>query len=696
MFKLLILNLTFIPLFMFAQTPNFTATKKSKILSIHGHNRSDDYYWMNERDSKEVLENLQQENEYASDYFKPLQPLINSLLTEFEQRINPNEVSAPFILNGKKYQVKNSEGKDYQQIILIEKNKELVFFDENERAKDKDYYDLADWSPSPNNQILAVSEDFIGRRKYAITFRDNKTGNYLADKIEETSGGVVWANDNKTVYYIKKDPQTLREFQVYRHTLGTESKSDVLMYQEDDEKFSVGLEKTITDSYIFITSYSSTSSETRFIDANNSKEVANVFLPRQKDHLYQVSHHQNGFYILSNQGAPNRKVLFSKSFPRNLEQCQVLIPVNPETLIEGISTFKNFLVLEERNNGLRKIKLHNLSSGLDSYISVDEETYSLNLGLNDDYESEALFYSYNSMTTPATIFQYNMASSTKTVWFQKALLDPNFKSSDYESQRIWATANDGTKIPVSIVYKKGIDLKTAPCLLYGYGSYGFTIPDGFSALRISLLNRGFVFASAHIRGGKYMGETWYQDGKLQKKMNTFTDFINAAEYIGHMGYCDKARIYAQGGSAGGLLMGAVANLAPYLWKGIVSQVPFVDVVTTMLDESIPLTTGEFEEWGNPNELDAYYYMLKYSPYDNIQKMDYPAMFVTTGYHDSQVQYWEPMKYIAKLREYKTSTNPLIFDCNMDAGHGGGSGRSNERLEVAKVYSFILGLEGITK
>ncbi len=696
MFKLLILNLTFIPLFMFAQTPNFTATKKSKILSIHGHNRSDDYYWMNERDSKEVLENLEQENEYASDYFKPLQPLINSLLTEFDKRINPNEVSAPFILNEKKYQVKNSEGKDYQQIILIEKNKELVFFDENERAKDKDYYDLADWSPSPNNQILAVSEDFIGRRKYAITFRDNKTGKYLADKIEETSGGVVWANDNKTVYYIKKDPQTLREFQVYRHTLGTESKSDVLMYQEDDEKFSVGLEKTITDSYIFITSYSSTSSETRFIDANNSKEVANVFLPRQKDHLYQVSHHQNGFYILSNQGAPNRKVLFSKSFPRNLEQCTEFIPVDSKTLIEGISTFKNFLVIEERNNGLRKIKLHNLSSGLDSYISVDEETYSLNLGLNDDYESEELFYSYNSMTTPATIFQYNMASSTKTVWFQKALLDPNFKSSDYESQRIWATANDGTKIPVSIVYKKGIDLKTAPCLLFGYGSYGFTIPDGFSALRISLLNRGFVFASAHIRGGKYMGETWYQDGKLQKKMNTFTDFINAAEYIGHMGYCDKARIYAQGGSAGGLLMGAVANLAPYLWKGIVSQVPFVDVVTTMLDESIPLTTGEFEEWGNPNELDAYYYMLKYSPYDNIQKMDYPAMFVTTGYHDSQVQYWEPMKYIAKLREYKTSTNPLIFDCNMDAGHGGGSGRSNERLEVAKVYSFILGLEGITK
>ena len=691
MYKLSFIILTFIPLYMFAQAP-----KKSKTLSIHGHDRIDEYYWMNERDSKAVLENLKQENEYANDYFKPLQPLINSLLTEFEQRINPNEVSAPFILNGKKYQMKNTDGKDYQQIILLEKNKELVFFDENERAKDAGFYDLADWSPSPNNELLAVSEDFIGRRKYSITFRENKSGKYLADKIEETSGGVVWANDNKTVYYIKKDPQTLREYQVYMHVLGTDSKSDVLIYQEDDEKFSVGLEKTITDKYIFVSSYSSTSSETWFLDANNTKEPLMVFLPRRKDHLYQVAHHLNGFYILSNQDAPNRKVLFAKSFPRNLEQCQVLIPVNPETLIEGISTFKNFLVLEERNNGLRKIKLRNLSSGLDSYISIDEETYSLNFGLNDDYMSDEIFYSYNSMTTPSTIFQYNMASNTKKVWFEKTLMDPSFKSSDYESQRIWATANDGEKIPVSIVYKKGIDLKTAPCLLYGYGSYGYTIPDGFSALRISLLNRGFVFASAHIRGSKYMGETWYEDGKLQKKMNTFTDFINAAEFIGHMGYCDKEKIYAQGGSAGGLLMGAIVNLAPYLWKGIVSQVPFVDVVTTMLDESIPLTTGEFEEWGNPNDPEAYYYMLKYSPYDNIHKMDYPAMFVTTGYHDSQVQYWEPMKYVAKLREYKTSANPLIFDCNMDAGHGGGSGRSNERLEVAKVYAFILGLEGILK
>ena len=371
---------------------------------------------------------------------------------------------------------------------------DLIDYVDSMNEEDADYYDLADWSPSPNNELLAVSEDFIGRRKYSITFRENKSGKYLADKIEETSGGVVWANDNKTVYYIKKDPQTLREYQVFMHVLGTDSKADVLIYQEDDEKFSVGLEKTITDKYIFISSYSSTSSETWFLDANNTKEPLMVFLPRRKDHLYQVAHHLNGFYILSNQDAPNRKVLFAKSFPRNLEQCQVLIPVNPETLIEGISTFKNFLVLDERSNGLRKIKLRNLSSGVDSYISIDEETYSLNLGLNDDYMSDEIFYSYNSMTTPSTIFQYNMASNTKKVWFEKTLMDPSFKSSDFESQRIWATANDGEKIPVSIVYKKGIDLKTAPCLLYGYGSYGINIDATFRQSIIPLLDKGFIFS----------------------------------------------------------------------------------------------------------------------------------------------------------------------------------------------------------
>jgi oligopeptidase B len=681
---------------MFSQTQEPTAKKISKKLSKHNHDRIDDYYWMNERDSKDVLDHLNKENVYCEKYFEPLNGLVDKLLNEFDQRINPNEVSAPFILNGKTYQVKNLEGKDYQQIVQLEKGKETIFFDENERAKNQSFYELAGWAPSPNNKLLALTEDFVGRRKYVATFRDNSSGKFLKDKIQDVSGEIIWANDNKTVFYVKKDPQTLREFQVYRHVLGTDSKNDALVYEEKDEKFSLGIGKTITDKYIVIQIGSSTTSETWLIDANQANTNPFVFLKRKQGHLYDIGHHENGFYVLTNSNATNKRLLFSKDVPKEIESCSEIIAHDVNTLLEGVSVFKNFLLIEERSNGLLKMKVKNIASGKEQFVQFNEETYFLSPGLNDNYDSDEIFYAYNSLTTPSTVYKYNMATEEKSIWFRKELLDKNFKSDDYESKRVWATANDGTKIPVCLVYKKGLDLSQAPCLLYGYGSYGYTLPDVFSATRLSLLNRGFVYAVAHIRGSKYMGENWYENGKFQKKINTFTDFINAAEYLGHMGYCDKGKIYAQGGSAGGLLMGAVTNMAPYLWKGIVSQVPFVDVVTTMLDESIPLTTGEYEEWGNPNDPDYYYYMLKYSPYDNIYKMNYPAIFVTTGYHDSQVQYWEPMKYVAKLREYRTNKNPLIFDCNMDAGHGGGSGRSAERKEIAKVYAFILGLENITE
>jgi oligopeptidase B len=651
---------------------------------------------MKERDSKEVLEYLGQENKNAEAYFAPLQDLVTSLMTEFDQRINPNEISAPFILNGKKYQVRNEEKLDYQKVILIEKDKETVYFDENLRAKNNSFYELADWSPSPDNTLLAVSEDLVGRRKYDISIRINKTGKFLSDKIKETSGTIVWANDNKTIFYIKKDPQTLREFQVYRHEIGTDASKDVLVFEEKDEKFSVGIGNSKTKKLILIYSYSSTTSEEQWIDANNPSTLPTIFIPRSAGHIYEISDHTNGFYILSNDDAVNKKVCFSSTPPKSIAECVEFIAHDPEVLIESISCFKDFLLLEERKNGLLKLKLKNLKDGVENYISFNEETYYVGLGLNDDINATSIFYNYNSMTTPASVYQYNLVSGEQTLWFRKALIDTNFLPENYASQRIWATANDGTKIPISMVYKKGIELSKAPCLLYGYGSYGYTLPDVFSATRLSLLDRGFVFAVAHIRGSKYMGEEWYENGKFQQKINTFTDFINAAEFMGHMGYCDKDKIYAQGGSAGGLLMGAVTNMAPYLWKGIVSQVPFVDVVTTMLDETIPLTTSEWEEWGNPNDPEFYYYMLKYSPYDNIHTMDYPSMYITTGYHDSQVQYWEPAKYVAKLRELKTDAKPLIFECNMDAGHGGGSGRTSERMEIAKVYAFILGLEGISK
>jgi oligopeptidase B len=681
---------------MFSQMQEPTAKKISKKLSKHNHERIDDYYWMNERDSKDVLDHLNKENAYCEKYFEPLNGLVDKLLNEFDQRINPNDVSTPFILNGKTYQVKNLEGKDYQQIVQLEKGKETIFFDENERAKNQSFYELAGWSPAPDNKLLALTEDFVGRRKYVATFRDNSSGKFLKDKIQDVSGEIIWANDNKTVFYVKKDPQTLREFQVFRHVLGTDSKNDALVYEEKDEKFSLGIGKTITDKYIVIQIASSTTSETWLIDANQANTNPFVFLKRKQGHLYDIGHHENGFYILSNSNATNKRLLFSKDVPKEIEACSEIIAHDVNTLLEGVSVFKNFLLIEERSNGLLKMKVKQIASGKEQFVQFNEETYFLSPGLNDNYDSDEIFYAYNSLTTPSTVYKYNMATEEKSIWFRKELLDKNFKSDDYESKRVWATANDGTKIPVCLVYKKGLNLSQAPCLLYGYGSYGYTLPDVFSATRLSLLNRGFVYAVAHIRGSKYMGEHWYENGKFQKKINTFTDFINAAEYLGHMGYCDKGKIYAQGGSAGGLLMGAVTNMAPYLWKGIVSQVPFVDVVTTMLDESIPLTTGEYEEWGNPNDLDYYYYMLKYSPYDNIYKMNYPSIYVTTGYHDSQVQYWEPMKYIAKLREYRTNKNPLIFDCNMDAGHGGGSGRSAERKEIAKVYAFILGLENITE
>ncbi len=664
-------------------------------LEQHGHQRNDPYYWMRNRDTEPVLSYLKAENAYAEAYFKALDPLVNSLLNEFEARIDPNETSAPYVINGYQYQSRNVEGQDYQQIYRYELDgKAVLFFDENLRAKDKPFYELAAWAPSPNNQILAVSEDFVGRRKYEIRFRAN--GKFLKDVLTETSGSVVWANDNKTVYYTKKDPETLREYLVYRHQIGTPQSADELIYEEKDDKFSVGIGKTLTNAFVLIYSYSSTTSEIQLIDANIAKASPKVFLARKAGHLYEVEHHDNGFYILSNDQAVNNRVLFSKDIPTDITACQEVIKHNPKVLIEGLTVFKRHLLIEERDNGLLKLKLKNVADGQEKYIDVDGETYYLGLATNDDYAASKIYYVFNSMTTPSRVYTYDLQTGKREIFFEKKLRDTKFSPENYESKRIWATANDGTQIPVSIVYKKGTNLSKAPLLLYGYGSYGYTIPDIFSPTRLSLLDRGFVFATAHIRGCKYLGEEWYQDGKFDKKINTFTDFINAAEYLGHMGYCDPSKIYANGGSAGGLLMGAITNMAPYLFKGIVSEVPFVDVVTTMLDESIPLTTGEYEEWGNPKDPYYYYYLLKYSPYDNLHRMAYPAMYVTSGYHDSQVQYWEPAKYVAKLRTLRTNQAPLIFECNMDAGHGGGSGRSTERLERAKVYAFILGLEGIEK
>lgn len=670
------------------------AKKIQKELTTHNHTRTDNYFWMNERDSKDVLEYIEAENKVSAAFFEENKALIDGLVKEFDNRINPNEVYPPYELNGITYQETYSEGDDYVKTYVLENGKKELFIDENTRAKKSSYYELGDWVPSPNNQLVAMSEDFVGRRNYTISFRYYSKKSFLKDRLEGTDGTLEWANDNKTVYYLKKDPQTLRTFQVYRHVLGTDQSEDVLVFEEKDERFEVGISKSINNKYILIEVESSTTSECWMLDAAAISPVPQVFLKREQGHEYSVHVHNDGFYILTNKNAENKKVVFSKGFPVSINQCETIIPHSSDRLIEGIIVVHRYLFAEERSNGLEQIRLMDLNAKTSEYITINEETYTVGLWQIDNYMTNSVEYRYNSMTTPTSLYRQDLKSGKKELIFRYELLDKNFHSSDYESKRIWVTANDGAKIAVSLVYKKGINLAEAPCLLYGYGSYGYTIPDVFSATRLSLLNRGFVYALAHIRGEKYLGEQWYQQGKFLAKRNTFGDFINAAEYLGMQGYCHPEKIYIQGGSAGGLLMGAVANAAPYLFKGMIADVPFVDVVTTMLDETIPLTVGEYEEWGNPNDEQYYYYMLSYSPYDNVRKMDYPHLFVTTGYHDSQVQYWEPLKWVAKLREYRTNDNLLLLDCNMDAGHGGGSGRSTERYEIAKAFAFILSLENL--
>ncbi|MDD2982416.1 MAG: S9 family peptidase [Crocinitomicaceae bacterium] len=672
------------------------APKKNKTLVQHGHQRIDSYYWMNERDSPEVLANIQEENDYASHYFKPILPLQEFLLDEFEARINPNDVGASFFIQNRKFQYQSIENKDYHQIIEWIGDEKTIFFDENQRAENQSFYQLGDWMISPDNQLTAFSEDCIGRRNYSIRFRNETTGEILKDEILNTDGTCVWANDSKTVFYIRKDSKTLREFQVYKHVIGTDSNLDELIFEELDERFYVAISKEVSKQYLVIHIESSLTSEIRLIDANLKDTIPKVFLKREKGHLYEVFPHEHGFYISSNKNAPNQQILFYSEFPTPQSLPTVVVAHDKNILIEDFLVLKNHLFIQKRINGLQQIEIKEIATGISQHVNYPEETYSSTFAHNQTYDASDFYLNYTSLSLPKTVFKYCLNDHQTTVYFQKELRDPKFKSTDYQTKRIFAIANDGTKIPVSLLFHKETILAEAPLLLEGYGSYGITIPSTFNPYLLSLVNRGFVYAIAHIRGGKYMGETWYENGKFQKKRNTFTDFINAAEFLGNQQLCDSSKIYAQGGSAGGLLMGAVANMAPYLWKGIIAQVPFVDVLTTMLDEELPLTVGEYEEWGNPQKEDVYWYMLNYSPYDNVRKMNYPAMYITTGYHDSQVQYWEPQKWVAKLRAYKTDQNPLLFDCNMDSGHGGGSGRSTQRLEIAKEYSFILNLEGIEK
>lgn len=671
------------------------AKKIPKELSIHGDTRTDNYYWLNERENPEVISYLTAENEYTQKMLANTETLQQKLYDEIVGRIKQNDASVPYRDKGYWYYVRYEEGKEYP-IYARKKGSmdaaEEVMLNANLRAEGQSYYSAAGLDISPNNQLLAFGEDTVSRRKYTLRFKNLQTGKLLPDAIPNTTGGAVWANDNKTVYYTMKDP-ALRSFKIFKHTLGTPTAQDEEVYYEADETFSTFVYKTKSDKYIIIGSGSTLSNEYRYLDADKPDGSFKVIQPRERGLEYSVDHFGDKFYLVTNKdGATNFKLMQTPVTKTGKANWKEVIPHRPDVLLEGIEIFKDYLTLQERKNGLSQIRVKSWSNpATDYYINFGEEAYMAYISNNPEFDTKELRYGYSSLTTPFSTYAYNMQTKEKELLKRDEVLG-DFNPENYEAKRIYATAEDGTKIPVSLVYRKGLQLDgNNPTLLYGYGSYGNSMNAAFSSVRLSLLDRGFVYAIAHIRGGQEMGRQWYENGKMLKKKNTFTDFIDAAEYLVDQKYTNPDKLFAQGGSAGGLLMGAVVNMRPDLFKGVLAAVPFVDVVTTMLDTSIPLTTGEFDEWGNPAEKQYYDYMLSYSPYDNVEAKAYPNMLVTTGLHDSQVQYWEPAKWVAKLREMKTDDNMLLLHTNMEAGHGGASGRFQRYKETAMQYAFLLNL-----
>ncbi|ANH60599.1 S9 family peptidase [Dokdonia donghaensis] len=670
-------------------------------LEKHNDTRVDDYFWMNERDSPEVLSHLKEENRYYDEMTAHTKAFQAQLFKEMKGRIKEDDASVPYKHNGYWYYRRFETGKDYPLYCRKEGSldaPEIIVFDNNEMADGHSYFSQASYSVSEDNTIAAYGIDTVSRRQYTIRFKNLVTEEILNTEIKNTTGGAVWANDNKTVYYSRKDEETLRSNQIFKHTLGTDPSEDVLVYQEDDETFYTYVFKSKSKKYILIGSDSTMTSEFRFASAARGTTDFKVFQERTRGLEYAVSHYDDAFYIQTNKDkATNFKVMRTPENQTAMQYWEDLIPHREDTLLEDVEIFKKYLVISERSNGLNKIRIKSWDDRVDYYLPFDNETYDAYPTTNIDFDTHILRYAYNALNTPASVIDFNMETQEKTILKEQEILGGNFSKDNYKMERSWAPAQDGAKIPISIVYHKDTVLDgNAPLLQYAYGSYGSTIDPSFSSIRLSLLDRGFIYAIAHIRGGEYLGRKWYEDGKLLKKKNTFTDFIDVSKFLIAQNYTSSKHLYAYGGSAGGLLIGAVINMAPELYNGVIAAVPFVDVVTTMLDDTIPLTTGEYDEWGNPNDKEYYDYMKSYSPYDNAFAKAYPNILVTTGYHDSQVQYWEPAKWVAKLRKNNTSNNQIIFQCNMDAGHGGASGRFEALKEVAQDYAFLLDLEGITK
>ena len=668
------------------------AQKIPKELKIHSDIRIDNYYWLNQRENQKVIDYLKAENEYTTKSLSHTEALQSKIFDEITSRIKPRDKSVPFRDNGYYYYQRyepQQEQPIYCRYVDTVEAKEEIMLDVNKMALGFPFFEVEDYSISPNNDIIAFSVDTLGRRKYEIRFKNLSTGDMLTDIIPDCGGAPVWSNDNKTVFYIKKDPETLREYKVCKHVLGTSYTDDIDVFIEEDEAFDVDLSRSKSEKYIFISSYSTLSTEFQYLDASTPNGDFKLINKREDDHEYFVEHSEGQFYILTNKNAKNFKFCATPENKTESKYWKDIISEQENVLIEDFDVFEDFVVLKQRSEGLIKLKVINKSDYSSYIIELGEDVYETWLKDNYEYNSDTLRYGYSSLTTPTSYFNFNMKTK-ETVLLKQKEVGPDFSSDNYESKRLFATATDGTKIPISIVYKKGIILNSQnPLLIYGYGSYGYSLDAYFMSSLLSLLDRGFVYAIAHVRGGQEMGRKWYDDGKLLNKKNTFTDFIACTKFLQEKKYSKPEITFAEGGSAGGLLVGAVVNMAPELYTGIIAEVPFVDVITTMLDKSIPLTTSEFDEWGNPEIKKYYKYMLSYSPYDQIKKMSYPSIFVTAGLHDSQVQYWEPAKWVAKLREYNTSENPIYLKVNMDAGHGGASGRYEPYKETALSYAFML-------
>ena len=679
------------------------APKKPQLLEIHGHQRQDPYYWMNDRENQEVIDYLNAENSYLKEVMKPTEGLQKQLFEEMKGRIKEQDESVPYFKSGYFWYTRYEKGSEYpifcRKLGSLEAE-EVVILDVNTLAEGKSYFQVAQAATSTNQQLLAFAADEVGRRIYTIRFKNLDTHEFLEDQIPEVTGNFVWAADQQSVFYSKQDPETLRSFQIFKHILGSPSSTDQLVYEELDEEFSCMVHKTKSEKFILIHSESTISSEIRFIPADQPTAAFQILQARIPHLEYAADHYGDYFYIRTNDQAQNFKLVKAPLANPGKENWIEVIPHRPETLFEDFDLFSKFLVTQERSNGLTQINIQPWESETEAQghsLAFEDETYTAYVGTNPEFDTNLLRFVYNSLVSPSSVYEYHMVTRQKTLLKQQEVVGGH-EPSDYHSERIWAKAADGVLVPISLVYQKSTFSKTEknPVLLYAYGSYGYSMDAYFSSNRLSLLQRGFVFAIAHIRGGEDLGRAWYEDGKLLKKKNTFTDFIACAEHLVQQEYTSPAHLYAMGGSAGGLLMGAVINMRPDLFNGAIANVPFVDVVTTMLDESIPLTTGEFQEWGNPKEKEFYDYMLSYSPYDNVSAQAYPNLLVTSGLHDSQVQYWEPTKWVAKLRELKKDQNLLLLFTNMEAGHGGASGRFNPLKEIALEYAFLLMLEEKTK